>query len=98
LSALPRTVTHCFPYLHSRLNVSGEDEANTDKLVEYVQLNNAALRGKRALQEWRETVRCRDGAAASSTDVTDRQCLMGTVACISLTGAAILVRGARNIR
>jgi|EP01043_Picozoa_sp_COSAG02_P011899 hypothetical protein len=85
-------------YIHSRLHVTGEDEANTDKLVEYVQLNNAALRGKRALQEWRETVRARDMAAASSADATGRQCLMGAVACLSLTAAAVLVGRSRNLR
>ena len=32
------------------LKECGEDEANCDRLVEYVQLNNAALKGKGALQ------------------------------------------------
>lgn len=36
------------------LKECGEDEGNCDRLVEYVQLNNAALQGKRALQAWRD--------------------------------------------
>ena len=76
----------------------GEDETNTDKLVEYVQLNNAALQGKRALQEWREKVRSGDMASAPSAIPTGGQCHMGAMACISLTGAALLVARAREIR
>lgn len=75
---------------------SGEDETNTDKLVEYVQLNNAALRGKRALEEWREQARSRDTTAIRSGP-TVRQC-MGAMACISLTGAAMVMQRASRLR
>ena len=90
----------------SWLTIAGEDEKNTDKLVEYVQLNNAALQGKRALQEWRETIRSRDMAGAPSAHehawhigCPQRwRLLMGAMACISLTGAALLAARARKFR
>ena len=50
--------------LDSFLFSSSQEEENCDRLVEYLQLNNAALKGKGALQEWRDRDQS-DGSGAA---------------------------------
>jgi DTW domain-containing protein YfiP len=76
-----------------RMSAAGEDDYNTDKLVEYVQLNNAALKGKRGLQEWRDrSLPSGGGEAEVATQLLGAwQCQMAAVASISLAAAAALI-------
>jgi hypothetical protein len=66
------------------LQECGEDAAACAQLIEYLHLNNAALKGSKVLQEWRRNA---DGTAAAAQAVRGGHAAAG---CLAMAAAVAL--------